>query len=728
MIKRYKTFISTLAITGFLLGSNVNAQNIENSTYETYTKSTQRTYTSEEPAPKEAIDDINSLNSIKYLQTKTNSKYEIAYAHPDGTYTYIDKSETIEDAIQIANQQSNKRTNNIPVVINEEGLVVYATQGIGRIVRIVNGVVDSSISMTTNLYKDKNLTTPEHTYINHAFIDDAPIIEDEGNIVKVEVNGYTGYMKKQESDGSINIVTMPLNQVKNLSYYSVNSLGELVHNISSDITVANKSNAINIGPAPSFLNKSTKYYSYDGMYFYTDINKLISDTKSGNHKSSINANNPFYNYYLNLPGRSKTSYTADDLNRFIAANTPSTSVLRNTGAYFISAQEKYGVNPIMSLGIAMNESAKGDSDIAKNNFNIFGANAKDAFPQGASKFSSIEECIDRVSNYALSNNYFNPKSWKYNNSNLGNKSFGLNVRYASDPYWGEKAVNYMYMIDKHLNMKDYNKYTLGMYINEANIYNGVNEVLYKVLGATSRKNIFGQNPAQGQVGDTTIIVAKGSSTHQVQPDRGVPITSQNTNGDGTYTWNKTGFVSSSSIKILNGKQQPSVDYENHWASSAIKDFISKGHIGGYEDGSFKPNGEITRAEFIKIVNSVYGFGEKGAENFTDVNPNNWFYDGVCIAMKAGYVNGYEDGTFRPNGKITRQEAAKIIVAIEGKIDNNLDKVQKYADYKNIPKWAQSCVEGAIENGYMSGYGNNTFRPTGKITRAESVVTLSRVKR
>ena len=732
MSKNYKFILSTLIIAGSLYNVS-NAQNMADSKYETFTRLQPRSINIDIDMPKEVKSDIESLNDIKYLILKTNSKYEIAYAHQDGSYTYISNAQNIEDAISLANQSKNLKSNDIPVVINEDGLIVYATSGIGRIVKIKNGQVDTSLSNTTNIYRNSNLSSPEHTSINHGFIDDAPIIEDNGNIVKVEVNGYTGYIKKQESDGSLNIITVPMNQVKNLSYFSINSQRELVHNISSDITTANKTNAINLGPAPSFIKSGTKYYSYDGMYFYTNINTLISDIKSNHHKNAINSNSPYYNYYLQLPGRSKTSYSANDINKYFENNTPSDSVLRNSGKYFIEAQEKYGVNATMLLGIAMNESARGTSDIAKTKFNIFGANAKDGYPQGADKFSSIQECIMRVANYSFSNNYLNPKSWKYNNSNLGNKSFGMNVRYASDPYWGEKAVNNMHSIDKYFNKKDYNKYTLGMYTSASNIYNNSNDVLYKILGANSRKNIYGSNPSLGQVGDTTIILSAESDRYKIQPDRGVPVTSSNTNGDGTYIWNKIGYVSSSNVKILNKNnnsesdtQHSFTDIKNHWAKSTIKDFVDKGYVNGYSDNTFKPNNDITRAEFVVIVNNVFGLTKSSGKIFNDTK-SHWAKSAIDIAITNGVCSGKSTTEFKPNDKITREEASVIISNYKKISDINLDKLNKYKDANKVSSWAKSSVEGMIENGYMGGYSDNTFRPKDKITRAEAVVTLSRVR-
>lgn len=722
----------TIAIGIFLCGvtSISNAQNIQNEKYETYKKPQPKIISLEEDLPEEVKSDIENSLNIKYLKNKTNSKYEIAYAHSDGSYSYISNSDSLNDAIEMCKKQQNNKSTDIPVVINEDGLVVYATEGIGRIVKVINGSPTTSTSYTAYVYKNKSLTSPEHTYINHAYIDDAPIIEDFGNIVKVELSGYTGYMKKQEDDGSLNIVTVPLNQAINLSYYSKNSEGELIHNISSDITTSNKSNAIIIGKAPSFMKTSTKYYSYDGMYFYTDISKLISDAKSGTHNNSINSNSPYYNYYTNLPARSKTSYTESEINSYIKASTSDTSVLRNTGKYFLEAQSKYGVNAMTSFAIAMNESGRGESEIAKTKFNVFGVNAVDKYPNGADKFENVGQCITTVANDTFSNNYFNPKSWKYNNSNLGNKSFGMNVRYASDPYWGEKAAKYMYSMDKYLNMKDYEKYNLGIYTNESQVYNKSNEVLYKILGANDRTNLYGSNPSLGQVGDTVIILSENNDKYEIQPDRCVPVTIQNTNGDGTYIWDKTGYVNTSNIKVLNTSNKNTInrptDYKGHWAESVINEFVDKGYISGYSDNTFRPDNSITRAEFVSILNNVFGLSKSSGKVFSDTKTH-WAKNSIDIAVTNGVCSGKSTTEFKPNDAITREEAAVMISNYKKISDSNFDKLSKFKDAHKTSSWAKPGVEGTLDKGYMGGYSDNTFRPKNKITRAEAVSTLSRIK-
>ena len=152
-----------------------------------------------------------------------------------------------------------------------------------------------------------------------------------------------------------------------------------------------------------------------------------------------------------------------------------------------------------------------------------------------------------------------------------------------------------------------------------------------------------------------------------------------------------------------------------------------GIINGYNDGIFKPDAPITRAEFVKIINNAFGYTKVGNVTFTDVKQGDWFYNEVAIAKQAGYINGKTETTFAPNDKITRQEVAKILTTIMDNKDDKLDKLNKFPDANKTSNWAKAYVEGAIEEGYLGGDNNGYLNPTKNITRAEAVTVLSRLK-
>lgn len=166
------------------------------------------------------------------------------------------------------------------------------------------------------------------------------------------------------------------------------------------------------------------------------------------------------------------------------------------------------------------------------------------------------------------------------------------------------------------------------------------------------------------------------------------------------------------------------DYSGHWAEKTIQAWFNKDMLKGYEDGSFRPDTQITRAEFMTMVNNAFEFEEKAEISFSDVDSDDWFYKEVQKAVKAEYLIGYEDNTARPGNKITRQEAALIIARIKN-LSNYAAGANRFADVAEIATWAKGGVGAVADEGYMIGYEDITFRPLRFISRAEALVTIDR---
>lgn len=166
------------------------------------------------------------------------------------------------------------------------------------------------------------------------------------------------------------------------------------------------------------------------------------------------------------------------------------------------------------------------------------------------------------------------------------------------------------------------------------------------------------------------------------------------------------------------------DIEGHWAKNQIEEFSTKGYINGYEDGTFKPDKSMTRAEFVKLINKFFGFTQGTDVEFKDISKDLWSYNDISIAVKEGYINGYSDNTFKPDGLITREEASKIISTIT-KLSG--DGILSYNDKDQIGDWAKAHVDALTDNGILQGVENNYFMPQKSMTRAEAVVMLSRIK-
>lgn len=158
------------------------------------------------------------------------------------------------------------------------------------------------------------------------------------------------------------------------------------------------------------------------------------------------------------------------------------------------------------------------------------------------------------------------------------------------------------------------------------------------------------------------------------------------------------------------------DITGNWAEQYITYLYEKG-IMLPSGENFKPNAEISRAEFMRYLNRAFGFEEMSEISFSDVQKDAWYYDTVRIAVHYGYINGTGDGKMNPLGTLTREEAATIIGRLH-KSEPEGSSALQFADKASISSWAASYINDAVEKKYIVGYPDNTFRPKGKITRSE----------
>ncbi|WP_342563305.1 S-layer homology domain-containing protein [Paenibacillus sp. FSL R7-0345] len=160
------------------------------------------------------------------------------------------------------------------------------------------------------------------------------------------------------------------------------------------------------------------------------------------------------------------------------------------------------------------------------------------------------------------------------------------------------------------------------------------------------------------------------------------------------------------------------DIQGHWAQSQLQDWLDKGYLQGYADGTVKPNNAITRGEYVALVNRLFGFTDTAAITFTDLKSSNWAYSEVAKAVRAGYIGGYENNTFRATSPITRQEAAVITAKLLSLNTNSTTLTFK--DSAQIASWAKGAVAAAAAKSIINGYPDGTFGPKKALTRAEAV--------
>jgi len=156
------------------------------------------------------------------------------------------------------------------------------------------------------------------------------------------------------------------------------------------------------------------------------------------------------------------------------------------------------------------------------------------------------------------------------------------------------------------------------------------------------------------------------------------------------------------------------DTSTHWAAEDIDYMVSKGILNGYTDDTFRPENNITKAEFIKIVNRTFNFTAKSNINYPDVATNAWYYEEIRIADASGYMFTFS-GKVRPDEYLSRQEAASMLGRVLG-IQSSSSA--RFTDASSISAWALPYISAVVEEGIMSGYPDGSFRPANNLKRSE----------
>ncbi len=210
----------------------------------------------------------------------------------------------------------------------------------------------------------------------------------------------------------------------------------------------------------------------------------------------------------------------------------------------------------------------------------------------------------------------------------------------------------------------------------------------------------------------------------------VPAVFSSTDGKNEATLKRNG----SSIYAVIELDKTFSDINGHWAESYIKLLANKLVVDGVTDTTFQPERNITRAEFAALVVRALGLDtNSGSSTFKDVAASDWYASVVAAAANAKLVDGYEDGTFRPNATINREELAAMVVRAlnyaGAKPDVSADKqTQLLAKFKDASKivWAKNEIAAAIDAGIIDGMTDDTLGARDTATRAQSATMLKRL--
>ncbi len=465
------------------------------------------------------------------LQAETIAgPYYTKIARSDGTFSSVIGSySTLSQAITAMNNNSDP---NMVVMSNSK---LY-----GGVVAMKDGIASAMVASNATMLLYASGGSTADTYIPSAHTLYYYSTTSEAR-AKVGISGYIG-----EADLS-QLMLIPRAHVRGQSYYFVDGDNDIMHKIcridSNRIVTYQTYTYLK---APSFMTQGVNYYSLDGKTFYSDpqLTRPVGTVK---------------HYYNMLPVRSKTNYTAAELNYYMTRFDHGCGVMAGKGQAFIDAQNKYGVNAAILMSIAFLESGYGTSNFARERNNLFGLAAYDINPNNATYFDSVEACIDYMGWRVMSQGYCDAKTdSRYSGANLGNKLQGFNVKYASDPYWGQKIAGLYYKIDRwntagvKPGYKDLDTYQLG-------VTNQTDYVYYSPAVSSNWMYRLAR-PHGGQTvkyygyptGIPVIILdSSNSSFYKIQSDMPINDSGVTSCYDHSYNWaTDVGYVAKSSINIL----------------------------------------------------------------------------------------------------------------------------------------------------------------------------------
>ncbi|WP_423364474.1 glucosaminidase domain-containing protein [Mycoplasma sp. P36-A1] len=356
-----------------------------------------------------------------------------------------------------------------------------------------------AVDRTCNVHSTSALTNAI-TYINSMYHRDAPIISETSNAYKIMVAGVEGWIGKSTACGKNAVRKTTANignqnrtvggNTNNMAGLNVSRYQSRSNKLYYSAMYGSSNTAYYLGytDLPSGLSNNRVYYSYDGIYYYTNYNTMLTDYRNNRRSNATNRNNPYFDYYSYLPIRTQTKITGAAMDRRLLNLVPTAgnsfkqtstfkrcgqSSFTNTyngfvsniykrGTNFVSNQRTYNVNAGALYGITINESNYGRSNLSRHYNNPFGWGAVDSCPNNATRYSNMSSAILQYYKN-LNSGYANPVSTLgENGTSLGNKASGMGVKYASDSNWGYKnAFNYR-RLDEVSGNVDKNQYRIGI--------------------------------------------------------------------------------------------------------------------------------------------------------------------------------------------------------------------------------------------------------------------------
>lgn len=360
-----------------------------------------------------------------------NLEFQATSVSADKT-TVVKHFDTFAQAKEYAQKTSNVQA------VERSNQILWMKQGI------------AATNAFTEIYPTDSLKAANGTFRPYVPSNtELKFLDATATTVKVELAGEVGYVSSKV------VRLIPEVMKKGQSYYEVSG-SNMVHKIFNHATGSYASTGI-VGKAPKEFVSGMKYYSWDGATFTNAAGAKVAES---------------HQYFNMLPLQSESGYTAAELDKYLQDKFPyynqtingkkwTASPLVGTGKFFKEMEKTHKINALYLMSHAIHESGWGTSKIAQDKYNLFGYGAVDGDAYNrAYSYASFRESIEDAAT-RINKGYQSPTGSYYNGSVLGNKGIGMNVRYASDAFWGEKIAGHMFRADAYLGNKDLNKQKLG---------------------------------------------------------------------------------------------------------------------------------------------------------------------------------------------------------------------------------------------------------------------------
>ena len=205
---------------------------------------------------------------------------------------------------------------------------------------------------------------------------------------------------------------------------------------------------------------------------------------------------------------------------------------------------------------------------------------------------------------------------------------------------------------------------------------------------------------------------------------------KNTGGGSHSSGKETAAKADKTEKNNNGESEDTKrtfsDVPNsHWAKEYIEKAAEEGIVSGYENGKFKPDNEMTRAEFVTLLWNINGKPDITAElGFNDIKKDDWFYKQVAWGFGEGIITGTSETSFSPNDRLTREQAMAILYRCSGSPETK-NELNKFIDSVDVSEYAKNAMSWAISNSIISGVSETELSPKTSATRAQLATVMIR---